>query len=220
MVKHHLRECVGVAIACAGSGVLSMRTPLVIFMMFSGWAHAYDRCYIEAAPRGNSTCFIAMMATTLFCTGQDKRRTAQCATAAGDPVACELRVTRLGEPPDIWCAISPPPPSDSAVATLMASGDRYRNAPRNAPAKPPAPTETCVLPIDQSKWSYATEYNMYVRCLKRKTLIERRVPYEDCDALVTSDPSTFSALIQQKRRQDCLDRQAVGKSLGVGQRNE
>jgi hypothetical protein len=110
-----------------------------------GKAMAQDRCYVEAAPGGKSTCFLVDNAATLICDGQDNRRTSNCSTKVGEPVLCELRPTKLREPPDIWCTMPTPAPNEHARATLLAGGDRFR---MTAPAK--SASENTKSPVSKS----------------------------------------------------------------------
>ncbi len=91
-----------------------MRVMLTLYLISTS-AFAFERCYVETAPAGKSTCFLVNNNATITCEGQDKRRTANCSTKTDDPIHCELRPTKLQEPADIWCEIVTPPPVESGI---------------------------------------------------------------------------------------------------------
>ena len=197
-----------------------MRILLLLFLT-SCPAMALDRCLIEAVPNGNSTCFLVANNATFTCAGQDQKRTPHCKTPTGEVVACELRPTKLREPPDIWCEMPTPAPSENAVVTVMAGGERFRSVGQSETTKPTAQpstnAETCRVPPDHGGLSYAREFEFYVRCLKRKAVVDGRIPLEDCSSYVTYQPHSLGYSGQLRRKEDCLDRQAIKRSLEIGQ---
>lgn len=108
----------------------------------AGRAMAQERCYIEALPGGKSSCFLPSNNTTFICEGQDKRRTSICNSPDGEPAQCELRPTRLNEPPDIWCSMpSPAPGSGISVSATGSHGPRDARAyQQSETTKPPKQT--------------------------------------------------------------------------------
>lgn len=170
---------------------------------YSSLSIAYDRCHVEAASGGNSICSLPAFDARIICVGQAANRTANCNLITGEPVQCELRLTKLREPSDIWCEMSTPTPGEVGVATLLSGGDRHRYVGQSETTKPTnkpvANAENCDVIKDN---------NQRVRCLKRKAATDGVIPYEDCNSLVTADKGTWSERIEQKRRQSCLDRQA------------
>ena len=147
-----------------------MKVFCVAAYLMSTSALAYDRCYTEAAPKGQTSCFIAVQSSTYICEGQGKLRTANCIGSVGEAVACELRPTKLTEPPDIWCEQpSTPAPTENATATLMAAQPpKARRAP-DAHSPQNSVLEKCAPLLAKSKSAF--DLLNYDGCLKREAVL-------------------------------------------------
>ena len=189
---------------------------IMLLAVFSGSASAYERCYLEPKAKGNSSCTIASYNQIYLCVGPTKNDYISCTTSSGEPIECILKEGKFREPKEVWCDSPAIPLSDAPVFTIVQAPPRRLVAERNSTkaassaVKGSVSAEDCeaIIKVGEDSWDYQRQYNMKVRCLKRKTAIEGQIPYENCNALVTGVPGSWDELFQQKRRQNCLDRQA------------
>lgn len=143
---------------------------LAVLAVVATPAFAFERCYIEPAPAGKSTCSIASLAATYTCAGQDKKRTADCVAADGTAPRCELRPGKQYEPPEIWCSPPLPSPTDSGI-TVTTSGSVRRDprAYERTPADSIAPEQACASLLTTQANAFA--YQQYQTCLIRERAI-------------------------------------------------
>lgn len=174
---------------------------------------AYERCYVENKAAGKTTCSIASNLQPYACVGPTSDGYVSCSAANGEPIDCILKEGRFREPKEVWCDM-PTIPQSEAPAVSFVNAPRYR---RNSASSGigtisagPKSTENCdaIITVGEGSWDFQRQYNMKVKCLKRKAAIEGVVPRENCDGLVTAGPGSWDEMFQQKRRQNCLDRQA------------
>ena len=176
-----------------------------LFAVLSFHAAAYERCHLESRADGTSSCFIASWNVTYACIGPTKGGSVSCKTSNDEQIDCLLKEAKFREPKEVWCDSPAIAQSEAPQVTLINAPPRRLVAERKGadPQLPPPKS-----PVSSENCDAISQYGLKVRCLKRKAAIEGVVPYEDCNAIVTADQGTWDERFQQKRRQNCLDRQA------------